>query len=449
MPDRTIQVPAFQSREEFLRWWESPEIVRLKTSLQEHPQIKPWLEQVDGFSAGKQFGKYRILRKLGQGGMGAVYLVADPVLNRQIALKTLQLEDIDSTARFMREARSTAKLKHPNIVNVYEAGVVGKIYYLTMDYIDGVSLADLIKNADATLTPKRIVQIIHDIALALDYAHNNGIIHRDIKPGNILVDKSGKVYLTDFGLAKELSGLDRSLTISGTAIGTPDYMSPEQAMGRKDEVDKRSDIFSLGATFYHALTGRAPFQGDDLYNVLNKVVNHDPPTPNSIVVVHKDLETICLKCLDKDRARRYQSASELAGDLSHFMEGEPILARRISPVTRLWRKIRKNKIISISVAGTVLIGITLLVVWGIYEYKNVRMEQEKAQVEESARQASDFAQSLIDAFLSDLSKAHQEALERRRAGDTMENLRRIPARLMNSSLYKKVEKDIANSAEVH
>ncbi|MEW6027106.1 MAG: tetratricopeptide repeat protein [Planctomycetota bacterium] len=372
MQDRTIQINKFNSAEEFRAWWESYEVVQMRQAqpgvLEEHSSVRPWLEQIGdipaspaGGPADRQFGKYRILRKLGQGGMGTVYLATDPVLNRQIALKTLQLEDIESTARFMREARSTAKLRHPNIVPVYEASAVGKTYYLSMDYIEGVSLADMILDKNVSLTPKRSAQIIRDIALALEYAHSSDIIHRDIKPGNILIHKSGKAYLTDFGLAKELNGLDKTLTMSGTVLGTPDYMSPEQAMGRKDEVDKRSDIFSLGATLYHALTGRMPFTGTELYEVMNKVINHDPPTPNSVIVVHKDIETICLKCLEKDRARRYQSMAELAEDLMRYIDGEPIQARRISAVTRVWRRIKKNKTVAISVAGAtlVLLGVAI------------------------------------------------------------------------------------------
>ncbi|MBI5777932.1 MAG: tetratricopeptide repeat protein [Planctomycetes bacterium] len=367
MLDKTIQISKFNSPEEFRVWWENPETARIRQTnpglLEAHPLVSPWLEQgaVSPEIKEEQFGKYRLISKLGQGGMGTVYLAYDAMLKRQIALKTLMLEDTESTARFMREARATAKLKHANIVNVYEAGVVGKTYYLTMDYIEGISLADMIKSRDKTLTPKRIAQIIHDVALALEYAHKNDIIHRDIKPGNILIDNAGHVYLTDFGLAKELNGLDRSLTMSGTALGTPDYMAPEQAMGKKDLVDQRSDVFSLGATLYHTLTGQVPFQGMELYEVLNKVVNHDPPTPSSIIVVHKDLETICIKCLDKDKSRRYQGMAELAEDLRRYIEGEPIQARRISAATKLWRRVQKNKTITISVAGAAVLLLAVII----------------------------------------------------------------------------------------
>ncbi|MFA5794352.1 MAG: tetratricopeptide repeat protein [Candidatus Brocadiia bacterium] len=371
MDKRTIKIQPFKSAEEFRAWWDSDETKNADPKLlREHPLVKPWLEQEsvrkNDDAAGQTFGKYRLERKLGQGGMGAVHLAYDSILNRHIAIKTLILEDIESTARFMREARATANLKHANIINVYEAGAVGKTYYLTMDYIEGASLADLITDGDKSLTPKSIARIIRDIALALDYAHSQNIIHRDIKPGNILIDKSGKPYLTDFGLAKQLNGLDRSLTMSGSTVGTPDYMSPEQARGEKEKVDRRSDVFSLGAALYHALTGQLPFPGAELYDVLSNVVNKEPALPSSVIVVHKDLETICLKCLEKEQLRRYQTAGELADDLNRYIEGEPILARRVSSVARLWRNVKKHRIAAIGLASTSL----LLLAFGVWQLVN-------------------------------------------------------------------------------
>ncbi|MBI5777881.1 MAG: protein kinase [Planctomycetes bacterium] len=454
MNDKTISVKSFGTAEEFRAWWDSPEIVKIRQAqpgiLEGHSSVRIWLEQSTSQpTVETQFGKYRLFRKLGQGGMGTVHLAWDAMLNRQIALKTLILEDVDSTARFMREARATAKLRHPNIVNVYEAGVVGKTYYLTMDYIEGVSLADMIRDADLSLMPKRIAQIIHDVALALEYAHSNNIIHRDIKPGNILLGKGGQVYLTDFGLAKELSGLDRSLTLSGTAVGTPDYMSPEQAMGQKARIDQRSDIFSLGATLYHTLTGQLPFQGAELYDVLNKVVNSDPPTPSSIIMVHKDLETICLKCLDKNKLRRYQTASELADDLSRYMEGEPIHARRLATLTKIWLKAKKNKVAAIGIISAVFVLLLAVIIWLFYSYKNIQVEQEKKEAQLQMRQAVDYARLLTDAVLSDLSGAHEEALQRRREGETVENLNRIPQRILNSAAYQRAGRDAVNNHLVH
>ncbi|MFH1227499.1 MAG: tetratricopeptide repeat protein [Planctomycetota bacterium] len=311
------------------------------------------------------FGKYTIEKKLGQGGMGAVYLALDPALNRRVALKIITSADPELLERFQREASAVAKLKHTNIIQVYESGIINKQHYFTMDYIEGVSLEKLISSSKRP-NIKNMAGIIQQVASALHYAHSQSIIHRDIKPANILVDKSGKVYIADFGLAKQLTGLDRSLTLTGTTVGTPDYMPPEQAQGKKDEIDPRSDIFSLGATMYHCLTGRLPFPGKEIYEVLSKVVNDDPPTPSSVIkIIPKDLETICLKCLNKDKAKRYQTAEELAQDLKRYLEGGQITAKPTGVISKLLIKAAKNKTASLSIAGAAVIlaivAISLLV----------------------------------------------------------------------------------------
>ncbi|MFH1226517.1 MAG: tetratricopeptide repeat protein [Planctomycetota bacterium] len=318
------------------------------------------------------FGKYTIEKKLGQGGMGAVYLALDPALNRRVALKIITSNDPELLERFQREASAVAKLKHSNIIQVYETGTVptggsalNKQHYFTMDYIEGVSMEKLIATPDKTGI-QDIARIIQQVASALHYAHSQGIIHRDIKPANILITKQGQAYIADFGLAKQLTGLDRSLTITGTAVGTPNYMSPEQAQGKKDEIGPRSDIFSLGATMYHCLTGRMAFDGNELYEVFSKVINVDPPGPSSIIkIIPKDLETICMKCLNKDKARRYQTAEELAQDLKRYLEGEAIAARPVSVITKFRLKVTKNKTASLSIAGAIVIlavvAISLLV----------------------------------------------------------------------------------------
>ena len=297
------------------------------------------------------FGRYQLERELGQGGMGTVYLAADPVLDRRVALKVMTLEGIEATGRFMREVRASAKLKHPHIVQIYEVGTQGKFHFFTMEYVDGGNLEELIK--DGKVTAKRVAEIISGIASALQYAHEQGIIHRDIKPSNILIDRQGQPYLTDFGLAKELAGLERSLTMTGTIMGTPDYMSPEQARGEKDKIDARSDIFSLGAALYYSLTGQSPFKDSDLYQVLNRVINKDPLPPTRMAQnLHRDLETICMKCLEKEPARRYQTVQELAEDLRRFLEGENIQARRSGLITKLIKKARRNKPAAWAILGT-------------------------------------------------------------------------------------------------
>jgi tetratricopeptide (TPR) repeat protein/predicted Ser/Thr protein kinase len=302
-----------------------------------------------------QFGKYTIEKKLGEGGMGAVYLAVDQGLGRKVALKVITSKDDELLERFQREAQAVARLKHPNIVQVYESGAINKQHYFTMDYVEGVSLEKFISSAKKP-SIQNIAKVLLQIAAALQYAHSQELVHRDIKPANILIDKTGKAFLTDFGVAKSLSGLDRTLTLAGSTVGTPGYMSPEQAMGLKDQIDHRSDIFSLGATLYHCLTGVMPFDGKEIYDVLSKVINKDPPAPSTVVkMVPRDLETICLKCMEKDKSKRYQTTAELAADIKKYLQDEPISARRTSTVSKLWVKARKNKTISISVAGSAVI----------------------------------------------------------------------------------------------
>jgi len=367
----------FASEEEFRAWWESPEISRVRRDdpgqldfLKTHPFVKSWLDKLNSREL-KTFGKYQLEKKLGQGGMGAVYLAYDATLNRRVALKTLILDDPESVERFLREARATAKLKHPNIINVHEVGTEGGTHYLTMDYVQGKSMGELIHEREPSLTHKRVSEIIHDIGRALEYAHGQGIIHRDIKPSNILIDPSGKAFLTDFGLAKELTATERSLTVTGTVLGTPEYMSPEQASGKKKEIGTNSDIFSLGATFYHGLTGQTPFPGEDVYQLISDIINKDPLPPRKVIGnIHKDLETICMKCLEKEPQRRYKTAGELADDIKRYLDGEEILAKPSGPMSRAWKRVRKNRVASLSLLGIFALGIGISV-WQIVN----RLEQ--------------------------------------------------------------------------
>jgi tetratricopeptide (TPR) repeat protein len=299
----------------------------------------------------------------------------------------MALKGAEAVERFQREVRAVAKLKHPNIIQVYEVGIQDKYHYFTMEYVEGTSLENLI--ASRKLSARRAAELVRDIASALDYAHQQKIIHRDIKPANILIARepsqnvtpakagvqipasagmtkgeetySGRVYLTDFGLAKEATGLERSLTLSGTVVGTPDYMSPEQARGEK-QLDRRADIFSLGATLYHALTGSVPFRGKELYQVLESVVHKEPLAPSRITKnLPSDLETICLKCLEKEPGRRYQNGRELAEDIARYLNGESIQARPVSTTEKIWREAKKNKFAAIATASALVILITGIV----------------------------------------------------------------------------------------
>jgi serine/threonine protein kinase len=369
-----LLIKEFKSLNDFQSWWESSEVIRfcqkhpnMMDKIMEHHWVKPWsgyLTNPQKFPAPAHaekgtFGKYYLEKKLGEGGMGAVYLARDSVLNRLVALKILLLKEPDAVERFLREARSIAKLNHPNIIDIYEVnaldlpdGKPGEFYhYLTMEYIEGGSLEKYIEaNRPAcavsgtagrhNVNHSKIARIIYEAAQVLDYTHRNNIVHRDIKPSNILLDKEGKVYLSDFGLAKELIHFEKTLTISGTIVGTPEYMSPEQAQGDKDKMDTRSDIFSLGSTFYQGLTGWLPFRGDELYKILRDVVNKNSIPPRRLVrTIPRDLETICLKCMEKKPENRYQTAADLADDLKRYLENRPILVRPAGFFTKISGKI--------------------------------------------------------------------------------------------------------------
>ncbi|MFA5794138.1 MAG: tetratricopeptide repeat protein [Candidatus Brocadiia bacterium] len=331
------------------------------------------------------FGKYILEKKIGQGGMGAVYLAVDPALNRKVALKVATASDKTAVERFQREVQAVAKLRHANIVQVFEVGTIGKQPYFTMEYVDGISFEQLIK--DKTRPPvQTVAKIVMQIASALHYAHTQNIVHRDIKPANILLDKDGKPYLTDFGVAKKLSGFDKTLTVTGATVGTPNYMAPEQAQGKKDEIDHQSDVFSLGSTLYHGLTGQMPFQGKEMFEVFSNVIHKDPIAPSTLVKsIPKNIETICLKCMEKEKERRYQTALELAMDLQSYLEGKAIMAERASTMTRMWLKAKRNKAASFGLVSAMLVlFIGFLVVRMVISAGSAR------QVEENRKKAFAF-----------------------------------------------------------
>ncbi|MFH1707043.1 MAG: protein kinase [Planctomycetota bacterium] len=306
-------------------------------------------------------GKYTIIRELGKGAMGRVYLALDRTLDRQVAIKTLIAgEDAseEAIARFMSEAQAAGKLRHPGIVSVHEVGQQRALYYMVMDYIEGTSLKALLQRGG--LTAPRMAVLMRDTAAALDYAHRHGVVHRDVKPANILIDTEGGVHLMDFGLARNVSA-DHSITRAGDIVGSPAYLNPEQARGQSRNVDGRSDVYSLGAVFYEMLTGRPPAGGDDLMEVIRQVLEKDPPRPSRINPwVDRDLETICLKALFKEPDRRYPGAKAMADDLQRFLDNEPIQARRASLAYRIGKKVSKHRIL-VTAVGVVLLAAGLAV----------------------------------------------------------------------------------------
>ena len=286
-------------------------------------------------------GRFQVERELGRGGFGVVYLAFDPTLKRQVALKVPRLETLatpELRQRFLREAELTAGLDHPNIVPVYEAGQAGAVGYITSAFCAGPDLGRWLVEHPQSLSPSAAATLVRTLADALEYCHQRGILHRDLKPSNILLvpraDDPESVQglpfiprLTDFGLAK-LMEASLSETQSSVILGTPLYMAPEQAEGRPQHVGPATDVYALGAILYELLTQRPPFTGASLLQVLGRVRTEGPVAPRKLQpTVPRDLETICLKCLAKEPAQRYPSASALADDLRRFEGGEPIQAR--------------------------------------------------------------------------------------------------------------------------
>ncbi len=286
---------------------------------------------------------YDILEWLGEGGMGVVYKARHLSLNRLVALKMIRggsQARSDSFVRFRTEAETVGRLRHPNIIQIYDIGEADGLPFVALELLDGGSLADRL--AGNPQTGRQAAELMVTLAEAVRVAHESGIIHRDLKPANVLYTSDGVLRVTDFGLAKWVDS-DDGQTRSGQIMGSPSYMAPEQARGHSRDVGPAADVYALGAILYEMLTGRPPFKGATAVETVRQVIDDDPVTPSRLVPrVSRDLETICLKCLDKEPERRYASAAALVDDLSRYREGRPIRARPSSPVGRLWRWARRK-----------------------------------------------------------------------------------------------------------
>lgn len=335
--------------------------------------------------------RYEVVSFLGAGGMGSVYKVFDPALMRFAAVKVLQRSEPDLGRRLLREARAQARVDHPNVCQVFEAGEVAGRPYIAMQYIEGERL----DRAAEGLPRDEVVRLFVDVAKAVHSAHRTGLVHRDLKPGNVLVShrSSGRLhpYVVDFGLAQDLE--EPALSRTDVITGTPGYLAPEQVRGAT--VDRRTDVFALGVVLYEILTGRAPFASGSVPETLIRITSDDPPRPRKLdPSIPADLETIVLRCLEKAPDRRYDSAQALAQDLERYLAGEPILARAPSLVYRLGKKLRKNRsVAAVAAVATVAVltsaGIGLHARWESWERTELaqRFGQEVAEVEATLRYA--------------------------------------------------------------
>jgi hypothetical protein len=386
----------------------------------------------------RYFGDYEIIREIARGGMGVVFEARQVSLNRKVALKMIlagQLANEIDVKRFYTEAEAAANLDHPGIVPIFEVGQHDGQHYFSMGFVEGRSLSERL--TEGPLPPREAAALLAAAADAIDYAHHCGVIHRDLKPGNILLDQKGHPRVTDFGLAKKFE-TDSGLTGSGQIMGTPDYMPPEQAGGQRGSVGPAADVYALGATLYALITGRPPFQAATAMDTVLQVLSDEPVPPRRLIPsIPRDLDTICLKCLEKEPARRYASAAALAADLRRFLAGEPIAARPVTRLERLAKWARRKP----TLAAAYTLGLLAVLLGGlggtaVWQWRSAERARDTAK---SAQAKAEGALDTAKSAKADAERQRDRADDARSVADKAraaeQNARADAERLANRRRY--------------